>query len=54
MTGRIIRFEPHGPAGQGLACWPEIPHSEITAYLRYASELLQAEKMYPLAFPCTA
>jgi uncharacterized cupin superfamily protein len=30
-TGKIIRFEPQGPAGQGLATWPEIPASELTA-----------------------
>ena len=31
MGGRIIRFEPNGPAGEGLAQWPEIPASELTA-----------------------
>ena len=30
-TGKIIRFEPQGPAGRGLAAWPEIPASELTA-----------------------
>jgi uncharacterized cupin superfamily protein len=31
MGGRIIRFAPQGPAGEGLAVWPEIPASELTA-----------------------
>jgi uncharacterized cupin superfamily protein len=30
-TGKIIRFEPQGPAGTGLARWPEIPAGELTA-----------------------
>jgi len=29
-TGKIIRFEPQGPAGTGLVRWPEIPASELT------------------------
>src|SRR5262245_21881590 len=31
MTAKIIHFEPNGPAGQGMATWPEIPASELTA-----------------------
>jgi len=30
-TGKIIRFEPQGPAGTGLVPWPEIPASMLTA-----------------------
>ena len=31
MTAKIIRFEPNGPGRQGMATWPEIPASELTA-----------------------
>lgn len=30
-TGKIIRFEPQGPAGTGLVRWPEIPAEILTA-----------------------
>ena len=30
-TSRIVRFEPYGPAGQGLARWEDIPADTLTA-----------------------
>ena len=30
-TGRIIRFEPQGPAGTGLARWPDFPAEVLAA-----------------------
>ena len=34
-----------------LRNYPGLTHDDIAACLRYASEVLQAEKVYPLAFP---
>ncbi|MGH6931681.1 MAG: cupin domain-containing protein [Dongiaceae bacterium] len=31
MAGKIQRFQPMAPAGQGLAVWPAIPASELAA-----------------------
>jgi hypothetical protein len=30
-TGKIVRFEPQGPAGTGLVRWPDFPPEMLTA-----------------------